>query len=316
MRDMAETHPNYPPHAIPAAAPAAPGEDRSLDLAEADPLLPVPNSLAVGRVPRRERLLYALAGLGYPEIESDLRSMARGQHASITTRRRTLPIYLDYLRKIGWDPTEFLPLALEDPACEVREVAIDICRELKDESMITFLAPCLGDRSLPLQAKAMWTIRSMRCQDPGILYNVLDFIDDPCGSVASRILAMQAIGYPHKGNWALERLRNSIRELMSLPVRIWAAETYAYLGDKEEATSDLFTLIGYVHRDDPDYKPQMLSLLWALAKVGGPLAASHLEQYLDSSDHDYVEVAIAGLGNSGDQKYQPILLKLLEEAKT
>lgn len=276
-------------------------------------LPPLGDSLATEPVDRRQRLLYALADLGYQEIGTELRYLVRGNDADIATRRRALPIYVEFIRKTGEELLYILPPALEDPAWEVREMAIEICRKLQDTRMVNYLAQCLGDSHEPLQEKALWTIRDMECQNPSHLFHVLDLVDDPSTEFATRVRAMQAIAYPQQGNWALERLLNNLREISSAAVRSWAVETFAYVGDKEGATDELFRMIRE-EKMGPNYDQQThLFILRALAKVGSPRGTAHLEQYLDSPDPGFGEVAIAGLGNSGDKKYQAVLLKMLEK---
>lgn len=260
----------------------------------------------------RERLIYALAELGYARIEEELCLLVFGREQNRHVRRRALPVYVEFLRKNGQDPLDTLGRALKDPAAEVREKAIEICREVKDERIIPHLATCLGDRSLPLQGKAMWAIRSLECQDPLIMEPVLDLVEDRKTPPNTRIRAIQAIGYPQQGNWALPALLNSILD-EALPVRIWSGEAFACLGDKEAATSDLLELIGCLQEDGGADPQRLLSLLWALARLGTRQGTRHLEGYLDHPDPDFVRVAVAGLGHSGDKQYQPVLLKMLEE---
>jgi len=309
---MSESHLHRPSRAAQAATPHVGLLNTSHlfpdDLSVTECLEAPADSIPSERGQLQERLLYALADLGCVEILGRLSDLVGGENPDKYSRRRALGVLVRLLGQSGRDPIDVLVGALGDPACEVRERAIEICRDIKDQRIVPHLVARLGDRSEPLQGKAMWAIRSIQCQDPRLLAGVLDLLDDACAPVALRIRALQSLQYPQQGNWALPALLNCIRDL-AVAVRIWAGEVFPFLADREEATTRLLEMI----QEGPYDKQRHLSLLWALARLGTARAATHLESCLTNSDREFVAVAIHGLGRSGDLKYQPLLLEMLND---
>jgi len=252
----------------------------------------------------RLELLASLVKLGHSGQEDKLFSLEFPDEPDL--RKIKLITVVNYLEEQFRDPKDFLEKALKDKSDDVKKTALKLIRELNDDRFIKNILPLLESKKEDMVHMACKTIRSLRSEEKNFLKPLTDVIINKKKSLHTRIWAIKSLKYDNDSTLILDTLMSVLND-ENPDIRIEATKVIDCLLDCDLV---LTTILEKLYSDhDTEIE---LSLVRAISGIKSPKTAEYLKPYLEHEDIRFQEVAVYGLGNSGDENSIEDLIKKLE----